>query len=201
MTLFAHASRPANGINIYKKSLFKREPTCYVYKRLSFGSIISMPFSLLHMHRGSIKTSKLLTIEMNMLRALHYTLTSKGSSSKGSIVQSMTTIIIHISIWVHCDHCKGHNIVQDIVSTEGCCHQAVTMVVINANQSTEYASIMKNGVWEVVPRPEGKSVVTSRWLYKIKYAVDGSIEKYKARFVARGFSQIEGVDYGETSLS
>lgn len=62
----------------------------------------------------------------------------------------------------------------------------------------EYASIMKNDVWEVVSRPESKSVATSRWLYKIKYAVDGSIKKYKARFVARGFSQIEGVDYEET---
>jgi len=49
-----------------------------------------------------------------------------------------------------------------------------------------------------VPRPEGKSIVTSRWLYKIKHAVDGSIEKFKARFVARGFSQVEGVDYEET---
>ena len=34
----------------------------------------------------------------------------------------------------------------------------------------EYSSIMKNDVWEVVPRLEGKSVVTSRWLYKIKHA-------------------------------
>jgi len=50
----------------------------------------------------------------------------------------------------------------------------------------------------VVLRLEGKSVVTSRWLYKIKNVVDGSIEKFKARFVARGFSQIEGVDYDET---
>ena len=49
-----------------------------------------------------------------------------------------------------------------------------------------------------MPRPEGKSVVTSRWLYKIKYVANGSIEKYKARFVARGFSQVEGVDYDET---
>eukprot|EP00253_Pinus_taeda_P010262 PITA_10262 len=57
---------------------------------------------------------------------------------------------------------------------------------------------MKNDVWEVVPRPEGKSVVTSRWLYKVKHAADGSIEKFKARFVARGFSQVEGVDYEET---
>jgi hypothetical protein len=62
----------------------------------------------------------------------------------------------------------------------------------------EYNSIMKNDVWEVVPRPEGKSVVTSKWLYKLKHAADGSIEKYKARFVARGFSQVEGVDYDET---
>jgi hypothetical protein len=62
----------------------------------------------------------------------------------------------------------------------------------------EYNSIMKNDVWEVVPRPEGKLVVTSKWLYKLKHAADGSIEKYKARFVAQGFSQVEGVDYDET---
>jgi hypothetical protein len=59
----------------------------------------------------------------------------------------------------------------------------------------EYDSILKNDVWTVVPRPHGKSVVTSKWLYKIKHAADGSIEKYKARFVARGFSQKEGIDY------
>ena len=51
----------------------------------------------------------------------------------------------------------------------------------------EYNSIMKNKVWEVVPRPEGKFVVSSKWIYKIKHSTDGSIEKYKARFVARGF--------------
>jgi hypothetical protein len=62
----------------------------------------------------------------------------------------------------------------------------------------EYNSIMKKDVWEVVPRPEGKSVVTSRWLYNLKHAVDGIIEKYKARFVARWFSQVEGFDYDET---
>jgi hypothetical protein len=57
---------------------------------------------------------------------------------------------------------------------------------------------MKNNVWEVVPRPEGKSMVTSNWIYKIKHAVDGSIDKYKARFMARGFSQKEGEDCDET---
>jgi hypothetical protein len=62
----------------------------------------------------------------------------------------------------------------------------------------EYQSIMKNDVWDIVPRPEGKSVVISKWIYKIKHANDGSVEKYKVRFVAREFSQVEGIDYEET---
>jgi hypothetical protein len=55
--------------------------------------------------------------------------------------------------------------------------------------------------YKIVPRSTGKSVIDSRWLYKIKYAADGSIEKYKARFVARGFSLKEGVDDDETFAS
>jgi hypothetical protein len=63
----------------------------------------------------------------------------------------------------------------------------------------EHQSIMKNEVWEIVPRPkEKKSVVTSKWVYKIKHAADGSVDKYKERFMARGFSQKEGEDYDET---
>ena len=56
---------------------------------------------------------------------------------------------------------------------------------------------MKNDVWDVVPRQEGKSIMNSKWIYKIKHAADGSIEKYKARFVGCGFSQKEGIDYEE----
>ena len=52
----------------------------------------------------------------------------------------------------------------------------------------EYQSIMKNDVWDIVPKPENKSVVSSKWIYKIKHDADGSIENYKERFVARGFS-------------
>lgn len=61
----------------------------------------------------------------------------------------------------------------------------------------ECESIMKNDVWEVVPRPKDKSMVTSKWIYKIKHGVVGSVEKYKARFIGHGFSHKEGVDYGE----
>ena len=52
----------------------------------------------------------------------------------------------------------------------------------------EYQSIMKNDVWDIIPKPENKSVVSSKWIYKIKHSIDGSIEKNKERFVARGFS-------------
>jgi hypothetical protein len=62
----------------------------------------------------------------------------------------------------------------------------------------EYQSIMNNDVREVVMRPYRKSIVNSKWIYKIKHAADGILEKNKARFVARGFSQKEGEDYDVT---
>eukprot|EP00253_Pinus_taeda_P017561 PITA_17561 len=62
----------------------------------------------------------------------------------------------------------------------------------------EYDSIVQYNVWDVVPRPENKSVVSSHWLYKVKQVVDGSVEYHKARFVAHGFSQVAGINYDET---
>ena len=76
--------------------------------------------------------------------------------------------------------------------------EASSQHVWNDAMIEEYSSIMKNYVWEVVPRPTGKSVVTSKWLYKIKHAAADNIEKYKARFVARAFTKKEGIDYDET---
>jgi hypothetical protein len=56
---------------------------------------------------------------------------------------------------------------------------------------------MENDVWDVVSKPKEKSLVSSKWIYKRKHVVDGSIEKYKERFVVRGFSQKEAIDYEE----
>ena len=52
----------------------------------------------------------------------------------------------------------------------------------------EYDSIVKNSAWEIFPRLVDKSVVGLRWIYKVKQVVDWSVEQYKARFVAWGFS-------------
>jgi hypothetical protein len=62
----------------------------------------------------------------------------------------------------------------------------------------EYRYIIKNNVWDIVPRPKDKSVVSSKWIYKIKHVADGSVEKLKEIFVARGFTYKEGIDYKET---
>ena len=48
----------------------------------------------------------------------------------------------------------------------------------------EYQYILKNGVWEVVLRPKDKSMVSSKWIYKTKHSIDGSIEKFKEICVA-----------------
>ena len=62
----------------------------------------------------------------------------------------------------------------------------------------EYQSILKNDVWEVVPRPKDKSIISSKWIFKTNHSVDDSIEKFKEIFVAQGFSLKEGINYEET---
>ena len=65
----------------------------------------------------------------------------------------------------------------------------------------EYKSLMEHETWTLVSRPANQNVVSSKWVYKVKeeQQPDGSLGiRYKARMVARGFSQVEGVDYTET---
>eukprot|EP00253_Pinus_taeda_P003023 PITA_03023 len=62
----------------------------------------------------------------------------------------------------------------------------------------ESSSIMVNDVWEVVSMPHDRSMVGSRWIYKVKYVADHNVEKYKARFVGKGYAQKKGINYEET---
>jgi hypothetical protein len=87
----------------------------------------------------------------------------------------------------------------DLLDKEPTCfEEAIQKKEWEDSMTKEYQSIIKNNVWEIVPRPKSKDVVSSKWIFKIKHVADGSIEKYKARFVAHGFSQREGIDYEET---
>jgi len=53
----------------------------------------------------------------------------------------------------------------------------------------------------VVPRPEKKNIVGSKWVYAIKWKEDGRLERQKTRTVAKGFTQVIGEDYEETYVS
>ena len=53
-------------------------------------------------------------------------------------------------------------------------------------------------VWELVPRPPRANVIGTRWVYDVKVDGEGNIVRYKARLVAQGFKQKEGIDYNET---
>lgn len=70
-----------------------------------------------------------------------------------------------------------------------------------AAMEEEYKSILKSKTWDLVKLPEGKQPIGSKWLYKPKFKADGSIDKYKPRLVAKGYSQQEGIDYDETFSS
>jgi len=61
----------------------------------------------------------------------------------------------------------------------------------------ELKSLEENDVWDVIPKPTGRKIVASRWVYKAKGNAQGEVERYKARLVAKGFSQILRQDYDE----
>ncbi|GJZ66253.1 ribonuclease H-like domain-containing protein [Tanacetum coccineum] len=62
----------------------------------------------------------------------------------------------------------------------------------------EYKALIDNNTWVLVPRPPNVNIVRSMWLYKHKYNADGSLNRYKARLVANGRSQQQGIDCDET---
>ena len=62
---------------------------------------------------------------------------------------------------------------------------------------SEMSSLYRNDTWELVPRPVNKNIVGSRWVFKVKPKPDGTVDRYKARLVAQGFSQVQGLDYSE----
>ena len=66
-----------------------------------------------------------------------------------------------------------------------------------AAMSDEFRSLEVNQTWELVPRPTDQNVIGCRWVYKLKRGADGSITRHKARLVAQGYSQTEGIDYEE----
>jgi hypothetical protein len=67
-----------------------------------------------------------------------------------------------------------------------------------AAMEDEYGALMSNGTWELVSRPRDSNIITGKWIFTHKLRADGSFDRYKARWVLRGFTQRPDVDYDET---
>ncbi|KAJ0457293.1 putative RNA-directed DNA polymerase [Helianthus annuus] len=62
----------------------------------------------------------------------------------------------------------------------------------------ELQALHHNHTWSLVPRPPDRHVVGCKWIFRTKFLSDGSVDRYKARLVAQGYSQYPGIDYSHT---
>ena len=62
----------------------------------------------------------------------------------------------------------------------------------------EYDALLANETWKLCPRPVDHNVVGNKWVYKVKQTSTGEVDRFKARLVALGFAQEEGIDFTET---
>jgi histone deacetylase 1/2 len=67
-----------------------------------------------------------------------------------------------------------------------------------AAMESEYTALQRNKTWRLVPPRAGLNIIDCKWVFKIKHKSDGSIERYKAHLVAKGFKQRYGLDYEDT---
>ena len=84
------------------------------------------------------------------------------------------------------------------VSEPSSFEEASMLKIWNDAMKEELSMINKNGTWELTSRPKDRKVIGVKWVYRTKLNPDGSIHKRKARLVVKGYSQMAGVDYGDT---
>jgi hypothetical protein len=73
--------------------------------------------------------------------------------------------------------------------------EALADVRWKAAMGKEYAALINNKTWHLVPSGRGQNIIDCKWVYKIKRKADGSVDRYKASLVAKGFKQRYGIDY------
>jgi hypothetical protein len=79
-----------------------------------------------------------------------------------------------------------------------CYSKAVTVPEWRNAMQVEFNALLQNKTWVLVPPQSSHNVIGCKWVFKLKRRADGSVERHKARFVAKGFHQHAGLDYGET---
>ena len=100
------------------------------------------------------------------------------------------------SIYMNIDYC--YKMYADVPKSYGEAIASPHALEWQNAMKDEIDSLYDNDTWSVVTLPEGKSVVGGKWVYNLKLDKSNNITKYKARYVARGFSQVSGIDYYDT---
>ncbi|KAF5454886.1 hypothetical protein F2P56_024519 [Juglans regia] len=79
-----------------------------------------------------------------------------------------------------------------------CVTQALMHPQWRQAMSQEFTALVKHGTWDLVPPQASQNLIGCKWVFRIKRKPDGSIDRYKAHLVAKGFHQRPGIDYKET---
>ncbi|KAL4291084.1 hypothetical protein GQ457_14G008390 [Hibiscus cannabinus] len=91
---------------------------------------------------------------------------------------------------------KLYSLTSDI--TPNSVHDALSHPDWSPAVLAEFKALQDNKTWELVDLPPGKKAIGCKWLFRVKRNADGTISKYKAHLVAKGFTQIPGFDFLET---
>lgn len=89
-------------------------------------------------------------------------------------------------------------VVIDKVKEPATYAEAKRLLVWDNPMDDEITALESTDTWTICTLPPDKTPIGCRWVFKVKFNVDGTVERYKARLVAKGYTQQEGVDCHDT---